>query len=238
MSEEPQPANLPDQPPPYANYGYQLDDQPQAYPIYNPQPSYIVPSTTDNNINAANRWRRWIGYNALAFGLSCVIMPLGCCVMSVVANVLRSSLQELVDNPNFNLAGAIGVFVLLSFPLFLTIGVASMIQRSALYHQVPAKSWIFGSALSGIAAMFVAMMLMGMIAAQLNLDFTPNAYILSIVGIFAGTSAGIGFFQWWQIRRVVINAWHWPLISGATWTGLGTLILGIGMSYLYNRLGI
>lgn len=236
MSEDP---NQADQPPPsYSNYGYQPYDQQQTYPHYNAQPSYSVPATTDNNTNAPNRWRRWVGYNALAFGLSCVIMPLGCCVMSVVANVLRSGLQELVDNPSFNLAEAIGVFVLLSFPLFLTIGVASMIQRSALYHQVPAKLWGFGSALSGIAAMFVAIMLMGMIAALFNLDFTPNAYILSIVGIFAGTSTGIGFFQWWQIRRVVINAWHWPLISGATWTGLGTLILGIGMSYLYNRLGI
>lgn len=236
MSEEP---NQPDQPqPPSANYGYQPYDQQQAYPSYNIQPSYSVPAITDNNTNAPDRWRRWVGYNALAFGLSCVIMPLGCCVMSVVANVLRSSLQELVDNPNVNLAGAIGVFVLLSFPLFLTIGVASMIQRSALYHQVPAKLWVFGSALSGIAAMFVTIMLMGMIAALFNPNFTPNAYILSIVGIFAGTSTGIGFFQWLQIRRIVINAWHWPLISGATWTGLGTLILGVGMSYLYNRLGI
>lgn len=236
MSQEPNQADQPQ--PPSTNYGYQSYDQQQTYPSYNPQIGYSVPATTDNNTNAPNRWRRWVGYNALAFGLSCVIMPLGCCVMSVVANVLRSGLQELVDNHTFNLVGAIGLFLLLSFPLFLTMGVASMIQRSALYHQVPAKLWVFGSALSGITAMFVAIMLMGMIAALFNPDFTPNAYILSIVGIFAGTSTGIGFFQWWQIRRVVINAWHWPLISGATWTSLGTLILGVGMSYLYNRLGI
>lgn len=236
MSQEPNQADQPQ--PPYPNYGYQSYDQQQTYPSYNPQLGYSVPATTDNNTNAPNRWRRWVGYNALAFGLSCVIMPLGCCVMSVIASVLRNSLQELVDNHTFNLVGAIGVFVLLSFPLFLTMGVASMIQRSALYHQVPAKLWVFGSALTGIAAMFVAIMLMGMIAALFALDFTPNTYILSIVVIFAGTSTGIGFFQWWQIRRVVINAWHWPLISGATWTGLGTLMLGVGMSYLYNRLGI
>ncbi|XSG73326.1 hypothetical protein ACP8Y2_14165 [Herpetosiphon llansteffanensis] len=237
MHEEPPDlANEPQSP--NANYQYQVYDQQQTQPSYSPQPSYIVPSAVDNTINAPKRWRRWVGYNALAFGLSCGIMPLGCCLMSIIATVLRHGLQDFVNTRTLDMAEAGAIFLLLSFPLFLTISIASMIQRSVLYHQVPASRWIFGSALSGIVAMFGAMLLIGLIASLLNLDFTLYTYLLSIIGIFAGTSAGIGFFQWRQLRNIMVNAWHWPLISGATWTGLGTLVLGLGFSYIYLRLKV
>ncbi|KPL88896.1 hypothetical protein [Herpetosiphon geysericola] len=235
MPEEP-PYQAETQPSPNSNAGYQAYNQQPAQPSYSSQPRYIVPNATNNYFDAPQRWQRWVGYNALAFGLSCGIMPLGCCIMSIMATVLRHGLQELANNPRFNITEGGAIFILLSFPLFFTICIASLIQRAALDNQVPASRWMLGSALSGIVAMVLAMLLIGAIAALQNLDFTPTSYILSIIGIFAGTSAGIGFFQWWQLRNIMLKAWHWPLIAGATWTGLGTLVLGLGFSYIYVRL--
>ncbi len=227
--------NLADQnQPPYPNYGYQTYDQQQAQPGYNPQLGYSVPSITNNDINAPNRWRRWLGYNCLAFILSCVMLPLGCCVIAIFMAVLRSGFEQLIESSNIDFSGALTAFALLILPLFLTISVASLIQRSALHHHVSARSWMLGSALSGIGALFLAVMLLVSIVIQLGLKFNLSNYLLGVTEIFLITSMGIGLFQWWQLRAIATNAWHWPIVLTATWTSLGILIFGLLIGPIIN----
>ncbi|MFD3165707.1 hypothetical protein [Herpetosiphon sp. NSE202] len=201
-----------------------------------PTIGYSVPASIVSKINAPQRWRRWVGYNVLAFSIGCVSMLLGTFVMALISHTVRNGLQQFVEKLSFNVAGVQAIAILLGFPLFLSIGVASIIQRAALYQQVAVKSWVAESAVSGLGAAFLVVSVI-IISIMQRSDPPPSInYLWIVFTMFLIISTGISYFQWRQLRTILIHAWHWPLIAIATWTGLGTLIVGLGMGILINNL--
>lgn len=204
-----------------------VQQQPQADSIHKSAHDYSVPASIVSNINAPQRWQRWIGYNMAGFLLSCGLIPAGISLMISVLTIVQIDIKQLLETLDFSANAFPSMLILLAIPLMLNISVVSLLQRAALDYQVRAKPWVVGSVLSGIAGFYSALILILLIGAQLKFMPSLQLQMLSIFSLCFVTATGIGLFQWSQLKSIAIKAWHWPMISGATWIGLTALVLGL-----------
>ncbi|XSG73325.1 hypothetical protein ACP8Y2_14160 [Herpetosiphon llansteffanensis] len=193
----------------------------------NPTLGYSVPASIVSKINAPERWQRWVGYNMAGFLLSCGLIPSGNVFIEWVLDILPIDVEQSLATLDFSANAFPSILIQLAIPLMVNISIVSLLQRSALDFQVHPKPWVVGSVLSGIAGFYSALILIMLIGDQLKLMPTLNQQILSIFVLCFFTATGIGLFQWSQLKRIAINAWHWPLISGATWISLTLLVIGL-----------
>ncbi|KPL88897.1 hypothetical protein [Herpetosiphon geysericola] len=204
-----------------------VQQQPQADPIHKSAHDYSVPASIVSMINAPQRWQRWVGYNMAGFLLSCGLIPAGNVFIVWVLDIVPIDVEHSLAMLDFSANAFLSMLIQFGVPLMMNISVVSLLQRSALDFQVRAKPWVIGSVLSGIAGFYSTLILIELIGDQLKFMPTLQLHILSIFTLCFVISTGIGLFQWSQLRSIASNAWHWPVISGATWISLTLLVLGL-----------
>ncbi|MCA0351596.1 MAG: hypothetical protein LCH85_06335 [Chloroflexi bacterium] len=183
---------------------------------------YHVPTARMDDPNQPSRWS-WVGVNCTAFGVSCILYPMfnvgGFCMFA------RSNFR--IGSINDHSSGILISIFIFAIPVFITIYIASRIQCGAINEHFRHSVWSFNSALIGT---FTFISISYLIIAN-NSELTSAHFIGIVFFVFGFTSSAISWVQWRELRHVVDNAWQWVLITIITWTGLGTLILGAGISY-------
>ncbi|GAA5528505.1 hypothetical protein [Herpetosiphon gulosus] len=218
MSEEPQSAISATAQPP-------ITSEPLA--TANSVQGYHVPITSMADHNQPSRWR-WFGINCLAFVISGILYPILTITFLFAIGSINVQLP-LIDNQR---ALKPNLFVLLSIPVFITIYIASLIQRAAINEDFKRWAWSLNSATAGTLTFITV----GYQIISRDSISTLSSYLWLIFFIFGFTSSAISWIQWRELRNVVDNAWQWVLISVITWTGLGTLIFGAGIGFWIRSL--
>ena len=188
---------------------------------------YHVPATIMADHNQPSRWR-WFGINCLAFVISGILYPVLTITFLFAIGSINVQLP-LIDNQR---ALKPNLLVLLSIPVFITIYIASLIQRAAINEDFKRWAWSLNSATAGTLTFITV----GYQIISRDSISTLSSYLWLIFFIFGFTSSAISWIQWRELRNVVENAWQWVLISVITWTGLGTLIFGAGIGFWIRSL--
>ncbi|MCA0351597.1 MAG: hypothetical protein LCH85_06340 [Chloroflexi bacterium] len=208
--------------PPHVN---PLSTKPEL-PNSNSAQGYHIPSTVMADHNQPSRWVDWLIMNGVAFVISCIVFPIlfiGCLLLLAGFTESASATQAQISD-GFSLLFVVGI------PAFVTMYLASFLQWTTVSEGINRSTWVTNSATVGAIALTVWIYHLSPITAQSIKNY--NQVIFLTFGI---TSSSVSWAQWLELRKTIDQAWQWALISIITWTGLGTLIFGFGLSYLVRR---
>lgn len=194
--------------------------------IANSAQSYHVPTTRMDDPNQPSRWGDWVMINGVAFVVSCIVFPIlfiGCLLLLAGFTESASATQAPISD-GFSLLFVVGI------PAFGTMYLASFLQWTMVSEGINRSTWVTNSATVGAIALTAWIYHLSPINAQAISNYNQGIFLT-----FAITSSSVSWTQWLELRKTIDQAWQWALISIITWTGLGTLILGFGLSYLVRR---
>ncbi len=212
-----------------------MADQPlssQLNATHNPQqldnqtPSYQVAS---QNVNRPKRWRRWIGYNVLAFIVAAAVFY-GCIICIVLFYIKLDSMNvpfklDWINKPMLNPTLSVGIPGVL---IGLSAMVGSIAQRNGLDKLVSFWPWILKTSLITTlvgwanVAIFI-FMLKPQSLFKKNTSLITMLYFIASIGLI---SLAIALTQLTEVKKIAHRPFAWVKITVLTWTGIACIVGG------------
>lgn len=196
-----------------ANHPQQLNNQ---------APSYQVPS---QNVKQPTRWRRWFGYNVLAFMFAFAVFY-GFVICILMVAVYEPFNLDWIDKPKLNPTLSIGI---LGAIIGLSAMVGSIAQRDGLDKLVSFWPWILKTGLITTFISWASIAIFIFMLQPQSLFKKPTSlismlYFIACIGLIAMATA---MAQLSEVKKIAQQPFDWVKITVLTWTGLACLLGGV-----------
>ncbi|WP_110513912.1 hypothetical protein [Herpetosiphon llansteffanensis] len=195
-------------------------NQPQQ--LNNQAPSYQVPS---QNVKQPTRWRRWFGYNVLAFMFAFAVFY-GFVICILMVAVYEPFNLDWLDKPKLNPTLSIGI---LGAIIGLSAMVGSIAQRDGLDKLVSFWPWILKTGLittfiSWASIAIFMFIIEPRIISSSHQDLISRLHLIASIALIALATA---LAQLSEVRKMAQRPNDWVKITVATWIGLAISVVGL-----------